>query len=284
MLLRNILVASLAVCVSSPFVSAWTFSNATLAINERSGTLETRPFSMSVPLPEIMPLPSSALARLRFTVRSDLTPDTNNKPHQAYAIIEDPVTKLESSFAVDVRENGRARVDIDYKMIPTALLGANNKPLTLTIVLASFGTESPLKVEIGQIQPVFNGLAPAGPIRFGPKPEIIHIFRPDPKFVSSTVSLFFSAIIVFVAIVLICSWSYLGVMPSMLLTALGSSPLGHLGFFTSIVAIEIAFFNYYVGSTIFNLIAQVSVLAPIAFLSGSRALRELRSRRLKGEW
>ncbi|KAK9335080.1 hypothetical protein V1521DRAFT_440936 [Lipomyces starkeyi] len=206
MLLRNILVASLAVCVSSPFVSAWTFSNATLAINERSGTLETRPFSMSMPLPEIMSLPSSALARLRFTVRSDLTPDTNNKPHQAYAIIEDPVTKLESSFAVDVRENGRARVDIDYKMIPTALLGAN-KPLTLTIVLASFGTESPLKVEIGHIQPVYNGPAPAGPIRFGPKPEIIHIFRSDPKFVSSTVSLFFSAIIVFVAIVLIGSVS-----------------------------------------------------------------------------
>ncbi|KAK9491822.1 hypothetical protein V1508DRAFT_456699 [Lipomyces doorenjongii] len=283
MLLRNILVASLVVCVSSPFVSAWTFSDATLAINERSGTLETRPFSMSVPLPEIISLPSSALARLRFTVRSDLTPDTNNKPHQAYAIIEDPVTSLESSFPVDVRENGRARVDIDYKTIPTALLGPN-KPLTVTIVLASFGAESPLKVEIGQVQPVYNGPAPAGPIRFGPKPEIIHIFRPDSKFVSSTVSLFFSAIVVFVAIVLISSWSYLGVMPSKLLTALASSPLGHLGFFTSIVAIEIAFFNYYVGSTIFNLIAQVSVLAPIAFLSGSRALREVRSRRLKGEW
>ncbi|KAK9246804.1 hypothetical protein V1506DRAFT_534381 [Lipomyces tetrasporus] len=282
MLLRNVLVASLAVCVSSPLVSAWTFSNATLAINERSGTLQTHQFSVSVPLPEIVSLPSSALARLRFTVRSDLTPDTNNKPHQAYAIIEDPVTKLESSFTADVRENGRARVDIDYKTIPTALLGPN-KPLTVKIVLASFGTEAPLKVEIGQILPAYNGPAPAGPIRFGSKPEIIHIFRPDPKFVSSAISLFFSAIVVTTAVALIGSWLHIGAAPSQLPKALASSPFGHLGFFASIIAIEVAFFNYYLGSTIFKLIAQISALAPIAFLSGSRALREVRSRRLKGE-
>ncbi|KAK9240648.1 hypothetical protein V1525DRAFT_353148 [Lipomyces kononenkoae] len=283
MLLWNILAAYLAVCISSRLVSAWTFSNATLAINERSGTLETQPFSMTVPLPKIVSLPSSALARIRLVVRSDLTPDQNNRPHQAYASIEDPVTKLETSFPIDVRENGRGRVDIDYKMIPAALLGPS-KPLTVKIILASFGKESPLKVEIGQIQPIYSGPEPVGPVRFGPKPEIIHTFRSDPKFVSPTVSILFSAIVGFATLLLIGGWLYIEVTPSKLPVALAVSPLGHFGFFASIVAIEVAFFNYYLGSTIFKLLAQVAVLAPIAFLSGSRALREVRRRRLRGQW
>ncbi|KAK9369961.1 hypothetical protein V1509DRAFT_618095 [Lipomyces kononenkoae] len=283
MLLWNILLACLTVCMSSRLASAWTFSNATLAINERSGNLETHPFSITAALPKIVSLPTSALARIRLVVQSDLTPDQNNKPHQAYASIEDPVTKLETSFPIDVRENGRGRVDIDYKMIPTALLGPS-KPLTVNIVLASFGKGSPLKVEIGQIQPAHSGPALAAPVRFGPKPEVIHIFRPDPKFVSPAVAILFSAIVGFVALLLIGSWLCIGVTPSKLSTALAASPLGHFGFFTSIVAIEVAFFNYYLGSTIFKLIAQVAVLASIAFLSGSRALREVRHRRLKGEW
>ncbi|KAK9451624.1 uncharacterized protein V1518DRAFT_409061 [Limtongia smithiae] len=268
-------------CTLTSLASAWQFSESSLAILEKAGTLETQQFSMGKPIHSSVELPSSATLRIRFAVKND--DGKVARPHQIYALLQDPDSGLETSFPADYRENGRARADIEYKVIPTALLSAKS-PLVLKLIIASFGLDTPIVETVGTIIPQKTAVLASDVIRYGPKPEIFHNFGADPKFVSRSIASLFSAVVLGLCCMLLVSWAVLGVKPSWLLKALKSSPFGHVGFFFSIIAIEIFFFKYYLGSTIFVLISRAGVLAPITFFSGSRALREVRARRLAGEW
>lgn len=85
------------------------------------------------------------------------------------------------------------------KEIPVQLL-ASTKPLQASIVIASFGSA------IGYNSPAFeveirtdpNAPPPhyEKPLRYGKKPEIHHIFRPDPKSPPKVISLFFALAVV----------------------------------------------------------------------------------------
>jgi oligosaccharyltransferase complex subunit delta (ribophorin II) len=65
--------------------------------------------------------------------------------------------------------------------------------------------------------------------------------------------------------------------------ALKDAPVSHPLFFGSLIALEGIFFMYYTQWNLFQTLAGMSVVGPVAFLSGSRALREVRARREKGE-
>jgi len=65
--------------------------------------------------------------------------------------------------------------------------------------------------------------------------------------------------------------------------ALSSAPLAHGVFFGSLVALEGVFFLYFVNWTLFQVLPLIGVLGGLTFLSGARALGEVRSRRLAGE-
>ncbi|KAK9380496.1 uncharacterized protein V2V93DRAFT_347112 [Kockiozyma suomiensis] len=262
----------IAACVSASAVAAWSFKDGSLTITEKAGTLQTESFSVSKPFSDPIPLPNTATARFRFSIESEES--GTSKPHQAYLQISDPTTGLETSFPADVRDNGRARIDVEFKLIPKALLGPD-KTLDCKIIIGSFGTEKPIIAYIGSIIPRLKGAAAAPSERFAAKPEIKHIFKPDPEYTSESLAIVFSAAICVLGLLLIGVWIYLGVTPITF-----GNPLYSLGFITTIIVIEFAFFQYYVGATIFKLIAQSAILAPIAFLSGTRALRDLRARRL----
>lgn len=73
-------------------------------------------------------------------------------------------------------------------MIPPALLSSKT-PLTLTLVIGSFGDEAPLKFKVGSISPA--NLTPEAPVRYGPRPEIIHQFRPAVEMANRYVTLLF---------------------------------------------------------------------------------------------
>ena len=65
--------------------------------------------------------------------------------------------------------------------------------------------------------------------------------------------------------------------------ALGASPFAHAMFFGSIVAMEGVFFLYYTSWNLFQTLPVATVVALVAFVSGSRALTEVQDRRLAGE-
>ncbi|KAK7205841.1 hypothetical protein BZA70DRAFT_277183 [Myxozyma melibiosi] len=186
--------------LAAPLVSAWTFKDASLSITEKAGTLQTESFSTSKKLAEAVSLPITATARFRFVIESE--EGGRSIPHQTYIQISDPSTGLETSFPADVRDNGRSRVDIEYKLIPKALLGPD-KPLLCKLIIGSFGTEESLIAEIGTIVPQFKGEPSPSPLRFGPRPEIIHIFKSDPRYISESVASIVSFSVVALGVLLL---------------------------------------------------------------------------------
>lgn len=65
--------------------------------------------------------------------------------------------------------------------------------------------------------------------------------------------------------------------------ALSSAPISHVTFFGSIISMEGVFFLYYSGWSLFATLPIIGVVGVAAFLSGTRALGEVQSRRLAGE-
>lgn len=65
--------------------------------------------------------------------------------------------------------------------------------------------------------------------------------------------------------------------------AFGASPVAHGLFFGSVLAMEGVFFLYYSSWNLFQTLPVAAVVGTVAFVSGSRALTEVQSRRLAGE-
>ncbi len=64
--------------------------------------------------------------------------------------------------------------------------------------------------------------------------------------------------------------------------ALSDAPLSHITFFGSIFSMEGVFFLYYSGWKLFMVLPIMAVVSVVAFLSGTKALGEVQSRRLSG--
>ncbi|KAF5094164.1 hypothetical protein D0Z00_003674 [Geotrichum galactomycetum] len=146
----------------------------------------------------------------------------------------------------------------------------------------------PLLIKISDNISIANKLhypREASPKRFGIKPEIHHIFRPDPRQVNAA----FASLLVLVGITstvlfLAAAWIlFVGVDLANLTPALKASGLAHAAFLLSIGAIEYTFFQYYKGVSIFDTIKSLAIIAPTSVYFGSRALREVKARRLAGK-
>ncbi|VVT49482.1 uncharacterized protein SAPINGB_P002291 [Magnusiomyces paraingens] len=141
-----------------------------------------------------------------------------------------------------------------------------------------------------QPEPAKKGKAPAPkpsevalPVRNEALPEIHHIFRAPPHTISRSIALASIVAILGCIMVLINSWTlFAGVNLGQLPQALKAAPLAHTTFMASILASELLFYKYYLGDSIFQTLASLAVVAPIAVYSGSRALREIKTRRLNG--
>lgn len=62
--------------------------------------------------------------------------------------------------------------------------------------------------------------------------------------------------------------------------ALNNAPVAHVTFVGSIVAMEGVFALYYMGVSLFATLPVAGVVGVVAFLSGTKALGEVQSRRL----
>lgn len=78
-------------------------------------------------------------------------------------------------------------------------------------------------------------------------------------------------------------WLLTGANASHLPTALAAAPVSHAVFFASVVAMEGAFFMYYRQWTLFQLLPVAGGIGAAIWLSGTKALGEVQSRRMAGE-
>jgi len=78
-------------------------------------------------------------------------------------------------------------------------------------------------------------------------------------------------------------WAYLGANLDHLAKAAGAAPISHSLFFISILAMEGLFYLYYYNWTLFQVLPPAGVVSLVIFLSGTKALSEVQSRRLAGE-
>ena len=233
-----------------------------------------------------------------------LTTSENKKakrPHQAFLNLRDTKSDLETSLAFQVKENGKAKIDLvstecqaqapgadiiqSQKDIPTQLL-ASPESLEASLVIASFGSSTPYKSKAFDLSIKLDTTSPQAPqekpLRYGKLPEIHHIFKSDPTSPPKIITLVFVAAVLVALPALLFSWVSLGANLNHASRAFGRSPIAHALFFLSIVAMEGIFFMYYTSWNLFQTLPGAVGIGLVTFLSGSRALREVQERRLTG--
>ncbi len=119
-------------------------------------------------------------------------------------------------------------------------------------------------------------------MRYGRREEIHHIFRADPKSPLKALTLPFLVAVLATLPLLGGVWLALGANLNHASKALGSAPVSHALFLTSVVALEGIFFMYYTAWNLFQTLPAAAIMGAVAFLSGSRALTEVQERRLAG--
>ena len=153
------------------------------------------------------------------TLKILLTAKEDNKakrPHQAFLLVRDPKSGLDTSFAFQVKENGKGKIELvilpahvaaftvdpmiqTQKDLPTQLLSSTG-PLDASLVIASFGSSKPyngkafdLSIELDSGSPLHTSKKP---LRYGKLPEIHHIFKADPKSPPIIITLVFAAAVI----------------------------------------------------------------------------------------
>lgn len=200
------------------------------------------------------------------------------------ALISDEEQGLQFSFpASTVKTNGRAKIIIPQKSVPSALQAKDS--LTLSLLVGSFDSNKPLKFDLTSNLAVGGDPKVSAPKRLEKLPEIYHVFRSSPKTVPAAIAVFFSLVIVALLFATVGFWiigagaglDYFG-------TAFKSSPLGHLGLLGSLIGFELVFVLYFQGRSIFNTLTSLALIAPVLLFTGSRALREVQVRRETGQF
>lgn len=139
------------------------------------------------------------------------------RPHQAFLLIREPKSSLDTSFPFSVKESGKGKLELvrpsrhdrspsadlqnrqSHKDLPTQLLTAS-QTLSASLVIASFGASKPYRSPafdlIIELDPSAPPPSVEKPLRYGKLPEIHHIFKPDPKNPPKIITLVFTGAVV----------------------------------------------------------------------------------------
>jgi oligosaccharyltransferase complex subunit delta (ribophorin II) len=265
--------------------SSWSFSEAVISVQlkgDTGGGFKDK-LSDHVPLANPVTLGASDSLEITLTATEDGKP---KRPHQAFLLLGDQVTGLETAFPLSMKDTGKGKVDITQKDLPYQLL-TSPEPLRATLLLASFGSFQSFSNHVFNLDVKMNPNAPPPlyekPLRYGKLAEIRHIFKSDPTSPPMIISLFFVLAVLATVPALLGSWAYLGANLSHLSKATSAAPIAHAVFFGSILSMEGIFFLYYSSWNLFQTLPAAGIVGLVAFLSGSKALSEVQSRRLSGE-
>ncbi|KAI4268681.1 MAG: hypothetical protein L6R35_006739, partial [Caloplaca aegaea] len=128
------------------------------------------------------------------------------RPHQAFLLLRDPKSNLDTSFPLIVKESGKGKLELymlaksrdpqSHKDLPIQFL-TGSKILSASLVIASFGASTPYKSPAFDLKIELDPSAPPPsvekPLRYGRLPEIHHTFKADPKSPPKIISLIFTA-------------------------------------------------------------------------------------------
>ncbi|CAF9929835.1 hypothetical protein IMSHALPRED_008007 [Imshaugia aleurites] len=276
----------LILCAASFSVAAtWGFEDATVSVNKKGagvgGGFKGK-ITENKALSEPVILGALDNLKILLTTKED---NKAKRPHQTFLLVEDPKSKLDTSFAFQVRENGKGKIELTQKDLPTQLL-SSTEPLQVSLVIASFGSSKPYNAKALDLTIEINSGSPLPasekPLRYGKLPEIHHIFKSDPTSPPKIITLVFTAAVIAALPVLLGVWITLGANLNHFSKAFSSSPIPHALFFCSILAMEGLFFMYYTSWNLFQTLPPAFGIGLITFLSGSRALREVQGRRIAG--
>jgi oligosaccharyltransferase complex subunit delta (ribophorin II) len=265
--------------------SSWSFDDATLSIQSKKagvGGAQKDKLLPNKPLSKPIQLGSSDTLKILLTAKED---KKSKRPHQAFLLVEDLASGLDTSFPLAVKENGKGKVEITQKDIPSQFM-ATSTPLSASIIIGSFGASKPYYSHafdlIVESDPNSSRGPPEKLQRYGKLPEIRHTFKPDPTSPPKIITIVFGTAVIAALPLLCLTWLYLNANLNHLSRALKSSPISHLLFFCSIIAMEAVFFMYYTSWNLFQTLPGAVATGLVIFLSGSRALREVQERRLSG--
>ncbi|KUJ09528.1 uncharacterized protein LY89DRAFT_701125 [Mollisia scopiformis] len=265
--------------------SSWSFDEAVISVTGKSGASSAFKDKLSDHVPLAKPVTLGATDSLKIVLTATEA-GTAKRPHQAFLLLRDQDTGLETTFPFSVKENGKGKVDFTQKDLPVQLL-LSSQPLRATLLLASFGSTQAFSNHVFNLEVKTDPNVPLPkyekPLRYGKLDEIHHIFRPDPKSGPMIISLFFVLAVVATVPILLGTWAYLGANLSHVSKAMGTAPISHSLFFGSILSMEGLFFLYYYSWTLFQILPVAGVISTVIFLSGTKALSEVQSRRLAGE-
>jgi len=265
--------------------SSWGFSDGKVELSSKSSSdsaTRTYTFTDKERIKDTVTLGHTDKIKVSLTAKDG---SKAKRPHQAFLLVKE-ASGLEAPYALNVKESGKGTVEITQRDLPVQLL-TSQQPLAASLVLGSFGSSK------GSVTPVFdinleidhNTPLPAyeAPLRYGKQPEIHHIFRAEPKNPPKIVSIAFALAVLATVPALFIGWSLTGANVAHLQKALGAAPISHITFFGSIISMEGVFFLYYSGWSLFAVLPIMGVVGLVAFLSGTKALGEVQSRRLAGE-
>lgn len=243
---------------------------------------------------------------------------SGSRAHQTVALISSPKLATEVSFPLTVRPNGRAKVVIPYKKLPEAFLDTQLAgPLSLKLVVADFSSENTETKHVKDeedgdedeeeeetvkrtvstpstplLKTVADNIKLSSTVKYQPSssplsslPEIHHIFRPKEHTIKPFIAFSFISVVAFLSFSLVNAWAiFAGANLSQASTAFANAPIAYSSLLVSIAAIEFTFYQYYLKASIFETLFKLAGLVPIAVYSGSRALREVKGRRLQGKF
>ncbi|KAI0193510.1 Oligosaccharyltransferase subunit Ribophorin II-domain-containing protein [Astrocystis sublimbata] len=263
--------------------SSWSFDDATVQVNAKKAPGTKEKFSETTPLSQPVTLTNTESIKVLLSAKDS---GKGKRPHQAFVVLHDEQTGLEAPFPMIVKENGKAVVDIKFTDLPLQL-ATSTAPLKASVVLASFGSSAGLNKPVFSVSisndPNAAPLVYEKPLRYGKREAISHVFRADPKNPPKVISAFFALAVLATVPALGLGWLALGANVNHLQRALRDAPVAHGVFFGSLVALEGVFYLYYASWNLFQLLPAVGIFGTATFLSGAKALGEVRGRRLAGE-
>jgi oligosaccharyltransferase complex subunit delta (ribophorin II) len=154
---------------------------------------------------------------------------TGKQPNQAFLLLRDRKSGLETTFPFSVKDSGKAKVDFvrisshiptneadvmpkTQKDLPIQLLSAEEN-LQATLIIASFGSSRPYSNHVFDLEVKHDPNLPKPkyqkPLRYGKLEEIHHIFKADPKSGPMIISIVFAlAVLATVPVLLgtVCSF------------------------------------------------------------------------------
>ncbi|KAI9885008.1 MAG: hypothetical protein M1823_003210 [Watsoniomyces obsoletus] len=277
--------ALLLLFVSQVLAASWSFNDATVTVQAKGSGVGAGLKEKLVPsanLTKPIPLHPSDILKVTMTTIDGKTP---KRPHQAFLVIQDVDTGLHPSYAMTVKESGKAKIEMTQNYFPAQFLSSSH-PLKASIVIGSFGNVQPFKKDLFEIEIKTDANAPATvvkkPLRYGKLQEIYHTFRDMSKSPAAVITLTFVMANISLFLALLGSWWALGANVDHALGAVQRT-FAHVSFCASILALEYCFYMYYLEWNLFQTLPVAAIAAVAAYLSGSRALTEVQERRLAGQ-